>query len=636
MITWIHHTADIWSEYALWIIVQNTIFLLLIFGILRFIKTCTANLKYWIGILALVKCVLPPFLPATFLRETVESAGTARIHAFPIVTAVSDESSVILFSVSKLLFIGWVFLSIIILIIPAVNTLHLHFRLRHALPLGLTNDSVSVPVYTTDKILVPMNLGFFKPRIYMPEQWTQWSFDCRTMILRHEMAHVHRKDTWFRLLQMIVQALYAFHPLIWILNRKIEEYREMACDDVSVGPYRTCSVEYARVLVRIAEDLKHVQLGYVSASALIRQRNELLNRVQYQLEGSMKKLSRLKTALIIGLILACSVPLSWTKSRNEIKPTSNTEILTGATIKGIVKGKDGNFLKNATVRLKDTSISATTNASGAFEMNHIPKGKYQLQILTQDKLLYNYSFKVMNITDTYTLQFKLGDNEFTNATGIFGPKQKAGKISGNITDTETGLPLVGANVVLEGTDRGAATDENGNYFIPNVEPGKYNLKLSMMGYGSICIKDVEVTQGTSLKTPMQLKPQVIAFNTLKAPLETEAENALRMVPTDSDEKITFVAYDTPPFPLGGFEGIQKNLVYPEIARKAGIEGRVTVQAKIDVDGTVIQTKVVQSLGSNGCDESAINAVKAVQWKPAMQRGNPVAVWIAVPIEFSLE
>ena len=90
-----------------------------------------------------------------------------------------------------------------------------------------------------------------------------------------------------------------------------------------------------------------------------------------------------------------------------------------------------------------------------------------------------------------------------------------------------------------------------------------------------------------------------------------------------------------PQPLAGFKQIQENLVYPDIARKAGVEGRVIVYAQIGIDGTVLQTKISQSLGPNGCDEAAIKAIKSVKWLPAKCKDKPVIVWIAVPVDFKL-
>ena len=105
---------------------------------------------------------------------------------------------------------------------------------------------------------------------------------------------------------------------------------------------------------------------------------------------------------------------------------------------------------------------------------------------------------------------------------------------------------------------------------------------------------------------------------------------------ESGEPEIFLAYDEPPQPIGGFAAIQRNLKYPEIARKAGVEGRVIVQCVIDEKGNVVSTEVVKSLGNNGCDEAAIKAIKSVKWKPAKQRDKPVPVRVAIPVVFKLK
>lgn len=106
-------------------------------------------------------------------------------------------------------------------------------------------------------------------------------------------------------------------------------------------------------------------------------------------------------------------------------------------------------------------------------------------------------------------------------------------------------------------------------------------------------------------------------------------------PSEDEDAMIFVSYDEPPQPIGGFKQIQDNLVYPDIAKKAGVEGRVLVYAQIGIDGIVLKTKIAQSLGPNGCDEAAIKAVKSVKWLSAKNKGEPVAVWISVPVDFKL-
>lgn len=67
-----------------------------------------------------------------------------------------------------------------------------------------------------------------------------------------------------------------------------------------------------------------------------------------------------------------------------------------------------------------------------------------------------------------------------------------GKIAGRVTDRETGEPLFGVNVIVEGTTLGAATDFEGYYTILNVPPGIHNVKASMIGYAPVSINEVRV------------------------------------------------------------------------------------------------------------------------------------------------
>ena len=107
-------------------------------------------------------------------------------------------------------------------------------------------------------------------------------------------------------------------------------------------------------------------------------------------------------------------------------------------------------------------------------------------------------------------------------------------------------------------------------------------------------------------------------------------------PPPEDFVPRFIAVEQMPKPVGGYPALTRLIKYPELARLAGIEGRVTVAVYIDEEGKVIATKVMKSLGTCGCDEAAVEAVRSVQWKPGMQRDMPVKVWVAVPVDFKLK
>jgi len=112
---------------------------------------------------------------------------------------------------------------------------------------------------------------------------------------------------------------------------------------------------------------------------------------------------------------------------------------------------------------------------------------------------------------------------------------------------------------------------------------------------------------------------------LKKPFSLSFNNALNDF---------FVAVEKMPSPIGGMKAIQRNITYPEIAKRAGIEGRVYVKAYIDSTGTVAKTEIIRGIGA-GCDEMAMEAVRKVKFTPGMQRGKRVNVQVTVPILFKL-
>ena len=81
--------------------------------------------------------------------------------------------------------------------------------------------------------------------------------------------------------------------------------------------------------------------------------------------------------------------------------------------------------------------------------------------------------------------------------------------------------------------------------------------------------------------------------------------------------------------------LQKNVVYPKMARRMGVEGKVYVQFVVGKDGSLSDVKVLKGLGA-GCDEEALRVMKlSPPWKVAKQRGRPVRLRMVVPLNFTL-
>ena len=106
-------------------------------------------------------------------------------------------------------------------------------------------------------------------------------------------------------------------------------------------------------------------------------------------------------------------------------------------------------------------------------------------------------------------------------------------------------------------------------------------------------------------------------------------------PPDEGPRVRFIPYDDPPVPIGGYGAIQRNVVYPDIAREAGIEGTVVIQAFIDDKGRVKDTVVLSWITKNCLDQAAGEAIRKTRFKPAKQRERAVGVWISIPVNFKL-
>ena len=113
------------------------------------------------------------------------------------------------------------------------------------------------------------------------------------------------------------------------------------------------------------------------------------------------------------------------------------------------------------------------------------------------------------------------------------------------------------------------------------------------------------------------------------PLPDEPEEEVE----DEEEEIFMVVEQMPEL-IGGIEELQKKIKYPEMARQAGVNGRVFVQFVVDEQGNVVDPVVLRGIGG-GCDEEAMRVIKSAKFKPGKQRGKAVKVRYVIPIVFRL-
>ncbi len=131
--------------------------------------------------------------------------------------------------------------------------------------------------------------------------------------------------------------------------------------------------------------------------------------------------------------------------------------------------------------------------------------------------------------------------------------------------------------------------------------------------------DLNLDAELDLSTPLELPPPPPPGK----PADQEAE-----------EPEVFIFVEEEPELIGGIEGLMKRIEYPEMARRANIQGRVHLQFVVDEQGNVVNPVVTRGLDP-GCDEAALKAIRTAKFKPGKQRGKPVKVQYAMFVTFRL-
>jgi hypothetical protein len=99
-----------------------------------------------------------------------------------------------------------------------------------------------------------------------------------------------------------------------------------------------------------------------------------------------------------------------------------------------------------------------------------------------------------------------------------------GKLSGKVTDQQTGEALIGANIIVVGTSFGAATDINGEYTILNLNAGVYEVRSSYIGYQSRTITNIRVSADLTTELDFQLAAEGIQVGEVLVTAERQLIN----------------------------------------------------------------------------------------------------------------
>lgn len=193
-------------------------------------------------------------------------------------------------------------------------------------------------------------------------------------------------------------------------------------------------------------------------------------------------------------------------------------------------------------------------------------------------------------------------------------------IRGQVTSVEDGSPLPGVNVVIKNSTIGTSTDEKGNYQITTADSNP-TLVYSFIGLQSTEVKadkpEVDVQMSSDVA---QLSEMVVTGS--------GARSGETLPPT--------VDLAHPEIGNRAFKQyLEKNIRYPEQAKSTNVEGRVTVQFTVDINGALTNFVILRGIGS-GCDEELIRLIKeGPKWIPTKRDSQPVQDKAKVRLKFEL-
>ena len=242
--------------------------------------------------------------------------------------------------------------------------------------------------------------GMFRPGIILPAGADDWADDRRCIVLRHELAHIRRRDAPIQVAGELLRVMQPFNPLVWIACRRLRQESEFACDD-AVLRAGVEATDYATHLYDVATQLSGRQTVWASAPAIAHP-STLERRIvaMLQQQKNRQPLTRGGWSLVALLAVCVSLPLAAIGIAPQSTAGADSSIAgspaslapgvvaTGhaqspqTSLSGHVQDQTGGRMPGSTVTVTNQQTrepyTAVTSASGAFKFVDLPPATYEL------------------------------------------------------------------------------------------------------------------------------------------------------------------------------------------------------------------------------------------------------------------
>lgn len=300
--------------------------------------------KYWIWLLLALRLLIPwnPSFPVHTVQIEPPSAVTSPVQTLPApaVRTVSnvpgnpeptilpgaDISQPISAGASPFTILdlmAWIWLLGILLFACGQLLGYLRFRRRifrwgrpvrneellNLLQTEAASISVAAPkFYISSAASGPMVIGLFRPALILPDE--SFSRDALTLILRHELTHLKRRDLWYKLLLLAANAVHWFNPVVYWMTSEARNDLELSCDHLVIRELddenrRLYSETILQSLCRSQQRTSPLSTGFRDGTKVMKERFRGILEHRTLRAGRTAFLAVLTCTLLAGGLISC-------------------------------------------------------------------------------------------------------------------------------------------------------------------------------------------------------------------------------------------------------------------------------------------------------------------------------------------
>ena len=293
---------------------QSTVFALVAAVLAAALRSNRAQVRYWVWFSASLKFFVPFALlmsvgshvaPTKHLAtKAVSFAIEQAAQPFPetvALTTITPSRNWIPIALATTWAIGF----LVIAIIRFRGWQKVRAAIRVSTPIDI---AAPVEIRQSPGLLEPGVVGLLRPTLLVPEgildRLTPSQWDA---VLTHELCHIRRRDNLFAAIHMAVEAIFWFHPFIWMIGARLVEERERACDEEVLRHGGEPRV-YAEAILSVCKLYVESPLACLSGvtGADLKRRIEAIMTNRLTLNLSLAK----KVALASAAIMALTVPIA--------------------------------------------------------------------------------------------------------------------------------------------------------------------------------------------------------------------------------------------------------------------------------------------------------------------------------------